>query len=39
MRNWKPFKGNFDKLSVIGNLLRAVLTRFLHDDLSSYGRV
>jgi hypothetical protein len=36
MRNWKPFKGNFDKLSVIGNLLRVVLTRFLLDDLSSY---
>jgi hypothetical protein len=39
MRNWKPFKGNFDNLSVIGNLLRVVLTRFLLDNLNSYGRV
>ena len=37
MRNWKLFKGNFYKLSVIGNLLRVVLTRFLLDDLSSYS--
>ena len=39
MRNWKPFEGNFDKLSVIGNLLRVVLMCFVFDELSSYVRV